>query len=113
MSFAPPHRRRMTTSFPSKLIDATQLGLPVVVWGPEYCSAVTWARKGDRALCVTDPNPLALRETLEELAASPAELQRLAKSSCNAATGDFNYERIQLQFMDALRRAKQHAAGKT
>jgi glycosyltransferase involved in cell wall biosynthesis len=112
MSFAPPHRRRMTTSFPSKLIDATQLGLPVVVWGPEYCSAVTWARQGDRALCVTDPNPLALRETLEELAASPAELRRLAKSACDAAAGDFNYERIQLQFMDALRRAKQHARGK-
>ena len=112
MSFAPPHRRRMTTSFPSKLIDATQLGLPVVVWGPEYCSAVKWARKGDRALCVTDPNPLALRETLEELAASPSELRRLAKSASDAAAGDFNYERIQLQFMDALRRAKQHAGGK-
>jgi glycosyltransferase involved in cell wall biosynthesis len=111
MSFAPPHRRRMTTSFPSKLIDATQLGLPVIIWGPEYCSAVKWARRGDRALCVTDPNPLALRETLEELAASPAELRRLAKSACDAAAGDFNYERIQLQFMDALRRAKQHAGG--
>ena len=103
----------MTTSFPSKLIDATQLGLPVVVWGPEYCSAVTWARKGGRALCVTDPDPLALRETLEGLAASPSELRRLAKSASDAAAGEFNYERIQLQFMDALRRAKQHAAGKT
>jgi glycosyltransferase involved in cell wall biosynthesis len=113
MSFAPPHRRRMTTSFPSKLIDATQLGLPVVIWGPEYCSAVKWTRKGDRGLCVTDPNPLALRNALEELAASPAELRRLAKSACDAAAGDFNYERIQLQFMDALRCAKQHAAGKT
>ena len=74
---------------------------------------MTWAHEGDRALCVTDPNPLALREALEELAASPVELRRLAKSARDAATGDFNYERIQLQFMDALRRAKQHAAGKT
>jgi glycosyltransferase involved in cell wall biosynthesis len=113
MSFAPPHRRRMTTSFPSKLIDATQLGLPVVVWGPEYCTAVKWARKGDRALCVIDPNPLALRETLEELASSPSELRRLAKSASDAAAADFNYERIQLQFIDALRRAKAHAEGKS
>ena len=59
MSFAPPHRRRMTTSFPSKMIDAMQLGLPVVIWGPEYCSAVKWARRGERALCVTDPNPVS------------------------------------------------------
>jgi len=113
MSFAPPHRRRMTTSFPSKLIDATQLSLPVVVWGPEYCSAVKWARKGNRAFCVTDPNPLALREKLEELVVSPSELRRLAKSASDAAAGDFNYERIQLQFMDALRRAKDHAEGKS
>jgi hypothetical protein len=112
MSFASQHRRRMTTSFPSKLIDATQLGLPVVVWGPEYSSAIEWARNGDRALCVTDPNPLVLRETLEELAASPSELQRLAKAASDAAAGEFNYERIQLQFMDALKSAKNHVKEK-
>jgi glycosyltransferase involved in cell wall biosynthesis len=105
MSFAPALRRRMTTSFPSKMIDAVQLGLPVVIWGPEYCSAVQWARRGDRALCVTDPNPSMLRRVLEELAASPAEQERLAKSARDAAAGDFNPERIQGQFMDALRRA--------
>jgi glycosyltransferase involved in cell wall biosynthesis len=105
MSFAPQHRRRMTTSFPSKLIDATQLGLPVVVWGPEYCSALEWARRGGRALCVTDPNPSVLRRTLEELAASSVEQEHLARSSREAAAADFNRERIQTQFIDALKRA--------
>ena len=95
----------MTTSFPSKLIDATQLGLPVVVWGPEYCSAVQWARPAKRALCVTDANPSALRQALEGLAASPMEQERLAKSAREAAAGDFNSERIQAQFIDALERA--------
>jgi glycosyltransferase involved in cell wall biosynthesis len=104
MSFAAALRRRMTTSFPSKMIDAMQLGLPVVVWGPEYCSAVKWARRGNRALCVTDANPSTLRQALEELAASP-EQERLAKSACEAATGDFNPERIQAQFLGALRQA--------
>jgi glycosyltransferase involved in cell wall biosynthesis len=105
MSFAPALRRRMTTSFPSKLIDAMQLGLPAVIWGPEYCSAVQWARQGDRALCVTDPNPSTLRRALEELAASPSEQEHLAKSGRDAAAGDFNCKRIQVQFMNALRRA--------
>ena len=107
MSFAPSHRRRMTTSFPSKMIDAMQLGLPVVVWGPEYCSAVKWARSGGRALCVTDANPSAIRGALEELADSPAEQERLAKSSREAAATDFSHERIQTQFIDALRQAIQ------
>jgi glycosyltransferase involved in cell wall biosynthesis len=107
MSFAPSHRRRMTTSFPSKMIDAMQLGLPVIIWGPEYCSAVKWARRGERALCVTDPNPSAIRRALEELAASPVEQERLAKSSREAAGTDFNHKRIQAQFVDVLRRAIQ------
>jgi glycosyltransferase involved in cell wall biosynthesis len=107
MSFTPSYRRRMTTSFPSKMIDAMQLGLPVVIWGPEYCSAVKWARSGERALCVTDPNPSAIRRALEELAAASAEQERLAKSSRETAATDFNHERIQTQFIDALGRAIQ------
>ena len=110
MSFAPQHRRRMVTSFPSKLIDATQLSLPVIIWGPEYCSAVKWGRDGDRALCVTEPNPFVLRRALEELAASSSQLERLGTSASAAAAADFDRERIQLHFMDALERAKQHAA---
>jgi glycosyltransferase involved in cell wall biosynthesis len=105
MSFVPSHRRRMTTSFPSKMIDAVQLGLPIVIWGPEYCSAVKWARPEKRALCVTDANSSALRRALEELAASPSEQERLARSAREAAASDFNRERIQEQFMDVLRRA--------
>jgi hypothetical protein len=53
---------------------------------------------------VTDPNPLAVRRVLEELAVSPFEQERLAKSAREAAAGDFNHERIQAQFMAALRR---------
>jgi glycosyltransferase involved in cell wall biosynthesis len=105
MSFATSLRRRMTTSFPSKMIDAMQLNLPVVIWGPEYCSAVRWARKGDRALCVTDANPSAVRLALEELAASPEEQNRLSQLSHQAAADDFNQERIQARFIDTLRQA--------
>jgi len=106
MSFAAALRRRMITSFPSKMINAMQLGLPVVAWGPEYCSAVQWACQSDRALWVTDPNPCVLRRVLEELAASRSEQERLAKSAREAAAGEFNPARIQQQFMDVLRRSE-------
>jgi len=105
MSFASALRRRMATSFPSKMIDAMQLGLPVVVWGPEYCSPVRWACRRNRALCVTEPDLSALRQGLEKLAISPSEQERLAESSRDAAADEFNSERIQAQFVDALRRA--------
>ena len=62
------------------------------------------ARQGDRALCVTDPNPAALREALEKLTTSPAEQERFAAAARQAAQTDFNPVKIQTQFMDALRR---------
>jgi hypothetical protein len=34
----------MRMGFPSKLVDYTATGLPLLVWGPEDCSAVRWAR---------------------------------------------------------------------
>lgn len=102
MSFDAALRRRMITSFPSKMIDAMRFGLPVVIWGPEYCSAVQWARMGNRALCVTDPNPLALRQVLEGLAASPSEQERLVTSAREAARTDFNPKTIQARFVEAL-----------
>jgi glycosyltransferase involved in cell wall biosynthesis len=94
----------MITSFPSKMVDAMQLGVPVVIWGPEYCSAVKWGRMGERALCVTDPDPSVLRQELERLAASPLKQERLGDSAREAAEREFNYKRIQAQFIDAIRR---------
>lgn len=105
MSFDAAMQRRMSTSFPSKLTEAVQLGLPIVIWGPEHCSAVQWARRGDRALCVTNPNPSTLRRRLEELAGSQSEQEGLAARARHAAEGDFNSERIQAQFIAALQQA--------
>jgi len=103
MVFEPAMRRRMETSFPSKMVEMAQFGKPLVIWGPEYCSAVQWARHGNRALCVTDPNPAVLRQALEKLSASTDEQQRLAAAARQAAQTDFNPGKIQEQFMQALR----------
>jgi glycosyltransferase involved in cell wall biosynthesis len=102
MDFTPLMRRRMETSFPSKLTEFAQFGKPLVIWGPEYCSAVQWARQGDRAMCVTDQSPAALRATLEKLAASPAEQQRLSQKSTEAAQTEFNPDTLQAQFLHAI-----------
>jgi glycosyltransferase involved in cell wall biosynthesis len=103
MVFEPAMRRRMETSFPSKMVEMAQFGKPLVIWGPEYCSGVQWARQGNRALCVTDPNPASLCQALEKLAASPAEQERLAATAEQAAQSDFNPDKIQSQFLQALR----------
>src|SRR5262249_59840407 len=45
MSFAENISVNMRLSFPSKLADYTDMGLPLLIRGPKYCSAVQWARK--------------------------------------------------------------------
>jgi glycosyltransferase involved in cell wall biosynthesis len=42
MSFDPGDRSNMELSFPSKLTDYTAAGVPLLVRGPAYCSAIRW-----------------------------------------------------------------------
>jgi glycosyltransferase involved in cell wall biosynthesis len=103
MRFEPHFRRFMETSFPSKLTHYAQFHKPIVIWGPEYCSAVRWARIKNSALCVTDPSPTALVRALETL--SGQEWQRWAAKAREAANEDFNPRKIQRQFLQAINRA--------
>jgi glycosyltransferase involved in cell wall biosynthesis len=53
--------------FPSKLTDYTATGLPLLIWGPPYCSAVRWAKE----------NP-GVAEVIEQ-----RDIQSLEKSIAN------------------------------
>jgi hypothetical protein len=49
-------QHNMRISFPSKLTDYTATGLPLLICGPDYCSAVRWAQRyGGLAEVVTTP----------------------------------------------------------
>jgi hypothetical protein len=102
--FEPHLRRFMETSFPSKMMHYAQFHKPIVIWGPEYCSAVRWARIKDSALCVTDASPSALIHALENLNAP--ERERWSAKAREAANDDFNPDRIQRQFLDAINSAR-------
>jgi glycosyltransferase involved in cell wall biosynthesis len=109
MEFAPAVRRRMETSFPSKLTECAQFGRPLVIWGPEWCSAVRWGREAG-ALCVTDRRPAALAEAVRRLAGDAALRDRQAAVARQAAAGCFSPAGLQEQFVQALRRAAGRAA---
>lgn len=101
MAFGPSMRRRMETSFPSKLIECLSYGRPIIVWGPEYCAAVQWARGGNHALCITDPQPSAVVSALERLADSPTDRASLARAA-TAAHALHGHAEIQKQFTEIL-----------
>ena len=103
MTFETAMRRRMETGFPSKLVECAQMGKPLVIWGPEYCSAVRWAQQRNNALCITDPSPLALIRAVEALPKS--EISRLSAKAHEAAANEFNPELIQRQFVTSIHKA--------
>ncbi len=102
MEFDPAMRRRIETSFPSKLIEFSQFGKPLVVWGPEYCSAVEWARRTGAALCVTNPDAVALAGALQNLASSHALRASLATAIASTAADEFGPAEIQERFRSIL-----------
>ena len=74
----------MELSFPSKLTDYTAAGLPMLIYGPPYCSAVRWARENAGvAEMVDDENPKGLTEALHRLAASPVHRNALGTHALN------------------------------
>lgn len=106
MSFDPRLKRRMQTSFLSKMIELAQLGIPLVLWGPKYCSAVRWAQERDSALCVTDPSPASLRVAVEDLSKSPEAQNRLSCAALEAAQQEFNPTLIRNSFVQLLNEVK-------
>lgn len=102
MVFDKAMRRRMETSFPSKLVEFSQFGKPLIVWGPDYCSAVEWARRNDSALCVTSKDARSVVEAFERLAGDRHLQAKYAAKAAEAAAGEFDPSKIQQQFRRLL-----------
>ena len=102
MSFRQEDEMRMHTSFPSKIPEYCRFGKPIIIWGPEYSSAVRWGRKYQSALVVTSPMAQDLVKAIQELATQPKEQKRLGNKALEMAEGMFNPEKIQQQFVNSI-----------
>jgi hypothetical protein len=69
------------TSFKTKFLDYLTFQKPIVVWGPEYCSAVRFAREFDSAECYTSPDPAGCIVTLLNVARSSERQKQLVANA--------------------------------
>jgi hypothetical protein len=87
MSFEDADRANMRISFPSKLTDYTGAGLPLLICGPEGCSAIRWARENPGvAEVVSEETEEALVAAVTRLANEPP--YRLALATKAMAVGE-------------------------
>ena len=81
MGFHPETAHVERTSFKTKFLDYLSFKKPILVWGPEYCSAVRVAREFDSAEIVTDPSPHACIEVINKLSLDCARRKQLSNNA--------------------------------
>lgn len=111
MSFDADDAQNMKLCFPAKLADYTAMGLPILVVGPPYCSAVRWARENPgTAQVVTDLATQELDQALGELAGDPARRLNLAATALTVGQASFSHADVQGRFFAAIAAAAQAPA---
>ena len=101
MSFDAADRTNMELAFPSKLADYTATGLPLLIYGPGYCSAVAWARENEGVAEVAESES-DLRNAIERFAHNPTHRQNLGQRALDTGRKYFSYDQVQQTFIRAL-----------
>jgi glycosyltransferase involved in cell wall biosynthesis len=103
MSFDAADARNMELCFPSKLADYTAMGVPILIVGPSYCSAVRWARENAGvAEVVTGIGPGELSSALTKLHGDAALRRRLAAEALRVGLTFFGHQQAQDHFIAAI-----------
>jgi hypothetical protein len=103
MSFSPEDRRNMEIAFPTKLADYTASGLPMLIWGPAYCSAVKWAREHGGVAAIVDSNvPEDLEIIAQRLIADESYRGQLGRQALTVGDSFFSHSRIRDLFQQAV-----------
>jgi glycosyltransferase involved in cell wall biosynthesis len=81
MGFGDECAQTERTSFKTKFLDYLTFQKPIVIWGPEYCSAVRVAREFDAAECYTSPDAAGCIVALENVASSSERQKQLVANA--------------------------------
>jgi glycosyltransferase involved in cell wall biosynthesis len=93
MSFDENDRPNTAVSFPSKIVDYTGTGVPLLIYGPSYCSAVRWANDyPGTAEVVHEKSPQLLAEAVRRLVEDGSHRFRLGLRSLEVGRRCFSHE---------------------
>lgn len=101
MSFDASDRSNMEMAFPSKLADYTATGVPLLIYGPSYCSAVAWARE-NAGIAEVAESQTDLANAITNLANNPEHRIALGKRALGTGREYFSHARVQQRFHQSL-----------
>lgn len=103
MSFESRDTSNMMISFPSKLTDYTASGVPILICGPHYCSAVRWARENPGVAAVVDVEDTSeLTAVIKNLCNNPSLRCQLGARAMETSKAYFSPEAASEMFHGAL-----------
>lgn len=100
VSFAPNHKTQAAISFPSKIVNYISLGIPIIIWGPEYASCINWATETRAAFVFSSPSASRLLDFV--LTLSEREILAVTSSAATLAKTDLSYANIVNKFESRL-----------
>ncbi|HKC63953.1 MAG TPA: glycosyltransferase [Pyrinomonadaceae bacterium] len=104
MSFTAEDAQNMKVAFPSKLADYTIAGLPLLIWGPSYCSAVRWAQENAGvAEVVAAPDAETLEQSVLNLMTNEHYRRSLGENALLKGREFFAHEVAVEKFHQAVR----------
>jgi hypothetical protein len=96
-------RVAVETNFPSKLTDSTAAGLPLLIFGPSYCSAVRWARENQgvaEVVSENDENLLAI--SIARLISNRDYRRQLGSAALTIGKEHFSHAAVTEKFYRAI-----------
>jgi hypothetical protein len=102
MDFETATRRRVRTSFPSKLLDYCARSKPVVAWAPEYSSLARFAQRMESPPLEASPDPAALIARLDESLRDPAWMTRQAAAAGRLGATIFSPDAIHARLVELV-----------
>lgn len=90
-------------SFPSKIVDYTAAGLPILLYGPADSAAASWMRAQPAVgLFVREGDAAALQESLDRLSADGQLRAKLGRAALSRGRASFSHDIVSRRFLAAL-----------
>lgn len=102
MSFRSEDRTNMELSFPSKLTDYTATGLPLLINGPDYSSAIRWAQDNPGVAAIVEDQSVRTLSAVLETLKDHALRRDLGNNALAAGQQWFSWEKVFGQFRARL-----------
>jgi hypothetical protein len=104
MGFGASNASVERTSFKTKFLDYLSFQRPIVVWGPEYSSAVRTSREFDSAEICASPEPVACLERIFAVSRDPIRQTDLLVNAGRMYEDRFHPDKIHQALLASFRK---------